>query len=347
MRIWRVASDVAAEREMTMSTLLGALKRAERTNPQSAGTGVDVVDAPSSPSRTSVGPTGVDKMPASAKTPLNTSQDRLERRTQKRVGVKLAARVRAADSRNGNFEEVLVTVNASRQSLFFITAREHYCLGMRLRVRFPYNSAHDCITASEDDGEVTRMERLPDKRVGVAVQLRGPANTASSVACMAGNSVSGGSARERRLADRHPFSAAAVIVDSHASMRLKARCSDLSLGGCYLDTINPFSGGTLAHLELRTADTVFQVVARVTFSHTGMGMGLGFQDLTPEQTSVLVNWLGNRDSGRLWVAERSEILNQAELLDRIHALKLVRQLISNGILTNADLSTLFTEPNPF
>src|ERR1700686_5462031 len=190
MRICRVASDEAAERGLTMSTTTEGLKRAEQTTRQRAGAGVDVVDAPStSPSRSSAGPSVGDKMPTSAKTPSDASQDRQERRTQKRAGVKLAARVRAADSRNGKFEEVLVTVNASRQSLFFITASENARLGMRLRVTFPYNSAHDSVTSSEDDGEVTRIERLPDNRVGVAVQLRGPAHTAGPVAVTARLSV--------------------------------------------------------------------------------------------------------------------------------------------------------------
>ena len=331
-----------------MSTIFEGLKRTERTNQSRSAAGVTVEDAPSnSPSRSSVGSSGVGDMPASAKNPLSASQGRQERRTNKRAGVKLAARVRSADTRNGNFEEVLVTVNASRQSLFFITASEHFRLGMRLRVTFPFNSAHDSVAKAEDDAEVTRMERMPDNRVGVAVQLRGPAHAARAAAGTAGQSVPRGSAGERRHAGRHPFSADAVIVDSHDSMRLKARCSDLSLGGCYVDTINPFTEGTITHLELRTADTVFQAVARVTFSHMGMGMGLGFQDLTPEQASVLANWLGTKDSRRLWVAERAEILNQAEPVDRAQALKLVRQLISKGILTNADLSTLFTEPNPY
>src|SRR6202022_3740839 len=103
-----------------MSTIFEGLKRTERTNQSRSAAGVTVEDAPSnSPSRSSVGSSGVGDMPASAKNPLSASQGRQERRTNKRAGVKLAARVRSADSRNG-FEEVLVTVNASRQSMFFI-----------------------------------------------------------------------------------------------------------------------------------------------------------------------------------------------------------------------------------
>jgi hypothetical protein len=328
-----------------MNLIFETLKSAERPNAPRAAADVDVLDAPSSsPSRSSVGPSGGDMVAVSARPPTHASQNRRERRKQKRAGVKLAARIRPADLKNGNFYEVLVTVNASRQSLYFTTASEHYHLGMRLRVTFPYNSAHDSVTASEADGEVTRTERLPDKRVGVAVELRGPAHTAGSSAGTAGPSVSRGAVGERRLASRYPFSAGAVVVDSHASMRLQARCSDLSLEGCYIDTLNPFPEGTLAHVELRRAERVFEAVARVNSSHMGMGMGLGFQELTPEQTSVLVHWLCSEHGERLWVAGPSEIFKQAESLDRTQVINLVRQLLTKGILTKADLSALFFDP---
>ena len=157
--------------------------------------------------------------------------------------------------------------------------------------------------------------------------------------------MSRGAAKERRLASRHPFSAAAVVVDPRASMRLQARCSDLSLGGCYLDTMNPFAEGTFAQLELRTAETVFEAVARVNSSHVGMGMGLGFQDLTSEQTSVLAHWLGGEQGERLQIAVPSEVIKQTESLDRVLALNLVRQMLAKGILTNADLTALVSEPS--
>ena len=261
-----------------------------------------------------------------------SSQARQERRRQKRAAVKLAARVRPADLCSGDFHEVLITVNASRQNLYFTTISERYRLGMRLLVTFPYDFAHDTNVATEEAGEVTRTERLPDRRIGVAVQLGNSAHAARSAAA------------ERRITIRQPFSSEALVADSEANIRLRARCTDLSPEGCYVDTLNPFPTGTIAHVELRTADTVFEAVARVSSSHTGMGMGLCFQDLTPDQTSVLMNWLNKEPDRRIRVANPLGSAKQEESTDRTMAIDLIRHILSKGVLTKADIAAIFHNP---
>jgi hypothetical protein len=273
-----------------------------------------------------------------------SSQTRLERRRQKRAAVKLAARVRPADLCAGDFHEVLITVNASRQNLYFTTSSERYRLGMRLLVTFPYDFAHDSIAAPEDAGEVTRTERLPDRRIGVAVQLRNPGHAARSAVGTVRPSISLGAVAERRITIRQPFSSEALVADSDANIRLLARCTDLSLEGCYVDTLNPFPTGTIAHVELRTADRVFEAVARVNSSHMGMGMGLCFQDMTPDQTSVLMNWLNKEPGGRMWVTNPLDGAKQEESVDRTLAIDLVRHMLSKGILTKADIADIFHNP---
>jgi hypothetical protein len=44
---------------------------------------------------------------------------------------------------------------------------------------------------------------------------------------------------ERRRSPRYPFLAAAELTESTSGVRLKASANDLSLNGCYLETINP------------------------------------------------------------------------------------------------------------
>ncbi|HXC31783.1 MAG TPA: PilZ domain-containing protein [Verrucomicrobiae bacterium] len=257
-----------------------------------------------------------------------SSQTRQERRRQKRAKVKLAARVRPADLRTGDCHEVLITVNASRQNLYFITVDERYSLGMRLLVTFPYDFAHDTIVASEEVGEVTRTERLPDGRIGVAVRLGNPGRAEGTVA-------------DRRITTRQPFSSEALVADSDGSIRLRGRCTDLSPEGCYVDTLNPLPTGTIARVELRKADRVFEAVARVNSSHMGMGMGLCFQDLTPDQISVLMNWLSKEPGGRMWVANPLDSTKREESTDRALAIDLIRHILSKGILTKADLTDIF------
>jgi hypothetical protein len=108
-----------------------------------------------------------------------------------------------------------------------------------------------------------------------------------------------------------------------------------------VDTLNPFPAGTIAHVELHTADRVFEAVARVNSSHMGMGMGLCFQDLTPDQISVLMNWLNKEPGGRMWVANPVERIKREESTDRALAIDLIRHILSKGILTKADITDIF------
>jgi hypothetical protein len=57
-------------------------------------------------------------------------------------------------------------------------------------------------------------------------------------------SPSGLSSSERREAPRHPFIASAEETDLASGARLSALVSELSVKGCYLDTLNPFPKDT-------------------------------------------------------------------------------------------------------
>ena len=320
-----------------MRLSLRTLNISQRPEASKPAGGIEVVDSPSSaPSPNRFGPSTSE---ATAGV-LPTKHIRPERRRQKRAGLKLSARVRPANLKKEDRYEVLVTLNASRESFYFITASERYQLGMRLLVTFPFSSAHDRAAITEDDGEVMRMEQLPSKRFGVAVQLRGPARTARAAAAKVASPASGGMVAERRVAARQPFSAEAVVIDPQANIRLQARCSDLSLEGCYVDTLNAFPPGTITQVELRTGDKVLEAIARVNSCHVGMGMGLCFQDLTPEQTSLLLHWLSDTPDERPWVASPSEPAKPAESIDRTLAMNMVRQMLSKGILTKGDISDI-------
>src|SRR5260370_38500207 len=72
------------------------------------------------------------------------------------------------------------------------------------------------------------------------------------------------------------------------SARILARTADLSLQGCYIDTLNPFPLETRGHLQLTKNDQPLELQARVTVRHMGSGMGLMFEQLTPEQNATLL-----------------------------------------------------------
>ena len=104
-------------------------------------------------------------------------------------------------------------------------------------------------------------------------------------------SLGGLSNSERREAPRHPFIASAEETDLASGARLSARVSELSLKGCYLDTLNPFPKGTKIKLVIFYGGATFTVHATVIYPQPNMGMGVVFSAVEPEQLEVLTKWL--------------------------------------------------------
>jgi hypothetical protein len=70
-----------------------------------------------------------------------------------------------------------------------------------------------------------------------------------------------------------------------------ARTSELGLGGCYIDALNPFPKGTLVGLRILRDQGVFETKAKVAYCDAKFGMGLAFTEMKPEQRSILEAWL--------------------------------------------------------
>jgi hypothetical protein len=87
-------------------------------------------------------------------------------------------RVRPSDPRDEHFEDLPVSVDASKDGIYFTTKLASYYPGMRLFVTFPFTSAHDPMNC-EYVAEVRRVDKLPRERFGVAVNLKMTMNYAS------------------------------------------------------------------------------------------------------------------------------------------------------------------------
>jgi hypothetical protein len=95
----------------------------------------------------------------------------------------------------------------------------------------------------------------------------------------------------QRRVPRYPFVAAAEVLAESSGSRMSARISDLSVAGCYVDTINPLPDGTLVHVKIFTEMQTFEAPAKVVYSHTHLGMGLMFGEVQPNAQVVLQDWL--------------------------------------------------------
>ena len=100
----------------------------------------------------------------------DNSTTQVEKRLSRRAKMSKMLRVRPSDPDDQHFEELPVTVNVSKQGLYFHTNRTDYRLGMRLLITYPFTFTND-LMKTEYLGEVMRVEHLADKRIGVAVRL--------------------------------------------------------------------------------------------------------------------------------------------------------------------------------
>jgi hypothetical protein len=103
---------------------------------------------------------------------------------------------------------------------------------------------------------------------------------------------------ERRRAPRYQLIADAEVLELRTNNRLKAKTSDVSLVGCFMNTAWSLPTGTEIQVKLTRREGIFMskgVVARAQ----PMGMGVSFSNLKKDQQELLQNWLADfrRPSG--------------------------------------------------
>ena len=96
---------------------------------------------------------------------------------------------------------------------------------------------------------------------------------------------------ERRRMPRVPFVASAELLEVDTGTRMSAQVTELSLHGCYIDTLNPLPKGTSVFVKIFTEEYFFESPGIVVYCTPHMGMGLAFHDVKPHFVGVLQNWL--------------------------------------------------------
>ena len=102
---------------------------------------------------------------------------------------------------------------------------------------------------------------------------------------------------ERRRAPRYPIIADAQVTEIASETILSAKTSDLSLGGCFLDMLNPSPEGTEIAVRISHSETTFTARGKVVFVFPNMGMGVMFTSVPASQQAVLEKWLASLSSG--------------------------------------------------
>src|ERR1700689_1212779 len=101
---------------------------------------------------------------------------------------------------------------------------------------------------------------------------------------------------DKRIKSRMSFIATVEVLELQSNAYLKARTSDLSLSGCYVDTLNPLPESAEVQIRLDHNNETFKSIGIVTHSQPNMGMGVKFTAVEAEDHTVLDRWLAEINS---------------------------------------------------
>lgn len=90
---------------------------------------------------------------------------------------------------------------------------------------------------------------------------------------------------------RYPFVAIVFAVDPSSDIGITARTSDISLGGCYIDSANPLPPNTAITIELVHKGESFHALGEIVYSQPNMGMGIRFMQINSGNREVLARWI--------------------------------------------------------
>ena len=96
-----------------------------------------------------------------------------------------------------------------------------------------------------------------------------------------------------RAVRRIQLVASAEVTERDSQTQLAARISEIGLGGCYVDTLSPFSAGTLVHIRIIRDGGAFECEAKIVYAHDSFGMGIAFTNIALDQRRLLENWIAD------------------------------------------------------
>lgn len=152
---------------------------------------------------------------------------------------------------------------------------------------------------------------------------------------------------ERRGGERQMFTASAEVIEIVSGARFSTRTTDLGPGGCFIDTTVPFPVGSKLRVNLHKGKTSFETSGTVVYSQTGLGMGIAFDQLTPERRADLKAWLIHL-SGEPVAAYDSPRAPKKSVTQRspeyAALVRLVQLMVGKGILTEAEGAFILHDP---
>jgi hypothetical protein len=90
---------------------------------------------------------------------------------------------------------------------------------------------------------------------------------------------------------RFEFTAQVLAVDPASGERREGTVENISHGGCFVRTREPFHVWARLRLWIVYRGQQFEAEVSVTHSRGGHGMGIQFEKITPDNMEMLEHWL--------------------------------------------------------
>jgi hypothetical protein len=114
-----------------------------------------------------------------------------------------------------------------------------------------------------------------------------------------------GQARTQQTrSSRLSFAAEVRATELDSGREIWGETANLSKGGCYVRTREPFCQGTLLVIEIRNHGVHFLTDARVAYTLESTGMGLSFVNVPANDLPILEHWLSSAGRERQIEASR-------------------------------------------
>lgn len=140
---------------------------------------------------------------------------------------------------------------------------------------------------------------------------------------------------ERRQFPRYAFTATFEATEPNSETRIHGRTADLSEGGCYADTISPLPTGVVVKVRITKENRSFESYATVVYAVSGMGMGVRFDSIDPQQLATLRKWLGELRGESPVEAEKEESPVCAGPDSKCVLNQLISELMRKGIVDHS------------
>ncbi len=160
--------------------------------------------------------------------------------------------------------------------------------------------------------------------------------------------------QERRSTKRFPFAAGAEVMELSSKTRIKGRCSDLGLGGCFVDTLSPFAVGSKVLIRIEHGSQVLEAAGAVVYAQGSIGMGLAFSELNPEHGAILRSWIAKLGGEKAPEGDHAhaqaavppevetEVITEIEILEHVLS-ELIHLMVRKKTLTEKEAALLLRQ----